>query len=233
MTRIMSIGVVLALALAWSIGVGFGQTGEAAKAPAASAPAGEFVLRINVGGGEYKDPRGNVWQADKDFAKDSFGYVEGDQVDRGDVKIANTDMPKIFQTERYSLTGYKITVPAAGKYTLALLWNETFEEITATGGREFNVTVNGKKVLEKLDPVKEAGAPFSAIAKTLVVDVPDTKLITIEFEAVTQSTMLNGIVVMAGDSEKVKKAATEGVTVKEFTSTSMPASAPAKAVSGS
>ena len=48
----------------------------------------------------------------------------------------------------------------------------------------------------------------------------------LDFGTVTQSPMINGIVVMAGDSDKVKKAATEGVTPKA--TASMAASAPAK-----
>ncbi len=228
MTRIVSIGIVFALAL--TVGVGFGQTGDATKTtPAtASAPvaAGEFVLRINVGGPEYKDPRGNLWKADKEFTKGSFGGVDGQSVDRGgDVKIANTDMPKVFQNECYEISTYKITVPAPGKYTVALMWAETYDGISAAGEREFNVYVNGKKLLEKFDPTKEAGATLTAVAKTFVVDAPDS-VIKIDFEGVTQSTMINGIVVISGDTDKVQKAAVEGVG-KEYVTIVKPATKPA------
>jgi hypothetical protein len=205
--RVCLLGVLVAVLgaiSAWSLA----RAAEPAKAEAGKA----FALRVNVGGSEYKDPRGNVWKADKEFAKGSFGYVDGDDVDRGeDVKIKNTDMPKIFQNERYGLTGYKVTVPAPGKYTVALLWAETYDGIGGPGERVFNVSINGKKVLDKFDPTKAAGGVLTAVAKTCVVDAPES-LIKIDLEEDTQSPMLNGLVVLSGDGETVQKAATEGIT---------------------
>jgi hypothetical protein len=183
---------------------------------ASRAAADDFVLRVNCGGEEYKDVRGNVWKADKEFVAGAFGYVDGQDVDRGeDVKVANTDLQKVFQTERYSLSCYKVTVPAAGKYTVALLFAETYDGISGPDERVFNVSINGKKVLDKFDPTKVAGKTLTAIAKTFVVDAPD-KLIKIDFEEDTQSPMINGIVVMSGEGDKVAAAATQGVG-KEFT----------------
>jgi hypothetical protein len=197
----LAVALLAACAVTWT----------STSAPAADA--GAFVLRVNVGGDEYKDTRGNVWKADKEFTAGSFGNTDGDTVDRGDdVKVANTDMQKVFQTERYGLSEYKVTVPAAGKYTVALLWAETFDGISGPGERVFNVSINGKKVADKFDPTKEAGGTLKAVAKTFVVDVPDTKLIKIGFEEDAQSPMLNGLVVMAGEGDAVAKAATAGVT---------------------
>ena len=188
-------------------------------APAAAADnkaltAADLPLRIKVGGDEYKDPRGNVWKADREFTEGSYGYVGGDVVDRpADLKVADTDMQQLFQSERYGLSSYKVTVPAPGKYTVGLLWAETYDGVSAPGERVFNVSINGKKVLDAFDPTREAGGFLKAIAKSFVVDAKD--LITITFDENVQSPMINGIVVVSGDGEQAKKIATEGVG-KEF-----------------
>jgi lysophospholipase L1-like esterase len=189
----------------------------------ASPAAGDLPLRINVGGKKYTDPRGNVWKADKEFSNGSYGYSDGEQVDRGSsVKVGNTDMQRVFRDERYGLSAYKITVPAPGKYTLALLWAETFEDVSGPGERSFNVTINNKTVLRKFDPAKEAGGVRKAVARTFVVEIPEN-LITIGFKEDVQSPMLNGIVVMAGEGDEVKKAATAGVGAEFNTVPAKPA----------
>jgi hypothetical protein len=196
--------------------VAFGALSFVALAAAADAKApktlvaADFPLRVNVGGEEYKDARGNTWKADKEFSKGSFGYVDGDEVDRGaDVKVGNSDLAGIFQAERYGLSSYKVSVPAAGKYTVGLLWAETFDGISGPGERSFSVSINGKKVLNAFDPTKEAGGVLKAVAKTFVVDAKD--VITIEFGEDVQSPTLNGIVVVSGDGAEAAKIATEGV----------------------
>ena len=208
-TRLFGVLTVV-LAAVWFVSLSAAADGKVSKA----LTAGDFPLRINVGGEEYKDPRGNVWKADREFSEGSYGHVDGEELDRGtDLKVGNTDLVRVFQNERYNLTNYKVNVPAPGKYTVGLLWAETFDGISGPAERVFAVSINGKKVLAAFDPAKEAGGVLKAVARSFVVEAKD--LITIDFTESVQSPMINGIVVVSGDSEQAQKTALEGVG-KEF-----------------
>ncbi len=200
------------LAILWTAGVGVTQTGPAASNPAtqASRPtsAASFVLRLNCAGKEYKDARGNIWQADHEYVRGGWGYVQGGEIDRGNIPIANTDMAPLFQTERFSVEAYRFRTPENGKYTLALLFAETFQN--KPGEREFNISIQGKPFLKNFDVVKESGGKQTAVAKVAEVDVTDYKIL-VEFEAVKQAPIINAIVLMSGSGADVVKAATAGV----------------------
>jgi hypothetical protein len=205
----------------------FAQPAAPATAPAtrpAAAASQPFVLRINCAGGEYKDPRGNVWMADHEYIRGGWGFVEGGAVDRGNIAIANTDMARIFLTERYSVGGYRLLVPADGKYTLALLFAETFDDTNHVGARQFDVSVQGKSFLSKFDIVKEAGGHRAAVAVVTELDVTDGK-VTIYFDGVVRDPIINGLVLMQGSGDEVRKAATAGVT--KIVERKLPASNPA------
>ncbi|MHC4888851.1 MAG: malectin domain-containing carbohydrate-binding protein, partial [Planctomycetota bacterium] len=88
---------------------GCAMTGQA-KAP-------KFVLRVNCAGSEpYTDKAGNLWLADQNMESGKkWGAIDGLTVDRGDLGIAGTDSPRVYETERYSMEGYKFSVPN-GRY---------------------------------------------------------------------------------------------------------------------
>src|SRR4051812_13558443 len=86
-----------------------GVASAAADAAAAAKPT--LPLRIKAGGTkEFKDAEGNTWLPDQ-------GFEGGDTIERPDLKIANTKTPAIYQSERYSMTGFKQALPN-GKYTV-------------------------------------------------------------------------------------------------------------------
>ena len=71
--------------------------------------------------------------------------------------ITGTDIPRIYETERYSMGSYKFTVPN-GKYTVRLHFAETYEGITAPGERVFSVSLGGQVILKDLDLFKAVGS---------------------------------------------------------------------------
>ena len=174
----------------------------------------DLVFRVNCGAdGEFGDRRGNTWKADRAYTKGSWGYEDGETVDRGDsAQIEGTDLPYVFQTERYSMSAYRFTVPN-GEYTVGLLFAETFEQLTTKGERVYAVSINGVKVLPKLDLIAEANGSFKAFAKVFDVEVTKGE-IRIDFEEDVQNPAINGIVIAAGVGGKQRKLVTQGVSAK-------------------
>lgn len=87
----------------------------------------------------------------------------------------------IYQGERYG-SSFSYTLPnlTPGKsYTVRLHFAETY--YTTTGGREFNVLINGKPVLTNFDIVAAAGAGFRANIQTFTTTASTTGSITIQF----------------------------------------------------
>ena len=93
------------------------KTVEATKPPVPSAvtsePAKKFVLRVDCGAfGPYKDKLGNTWAADQELgAGQTWGADDGSTMDREGVGITGTEIPRLYETERYSMGSYKFTVP--------------------------------------------------------------------------------------------------------------------------
>jgi hypothetical protein len=132
----------------------------------------------------YTDTNGNVWQADS-------GFIGGQTGNLGNISIANTNDPRIYQTERYRLTGYALAV-ANGTYSVRLHFAENF--YTAPGQRVFSVNVEGTPITN-LDVFAEAGAARTALIKTATVTVSDNQL-NIGFTASVGETMIDGIEVI-------------------------------------
>ena len=160
--------------------------------------APKIVLRVNCAGSEpYTDKAGNVWLADQYAESDKkWGAVGGMTVDRGDLGMAGTDSPRVYETERYSMDAYKFSVPN-GRYTVRLHFAETYDGITGVGQRVFSVTINEETVLEDFDPYKEAGGfekPVVKIIKSLTVT--DGELV-IAFTMDIQNPEINGIEILS------------------------------------
>jgi len=173
-------------------------TGGRAKPTAEEAKLPKFVLRVNCAALEpYTDQAGNVWLADQlAEAEKTWGAVGGMTIDRGEVSIAGTDAPKVYQTERYSMEAYKFAVPN-GAYTVCLHFAETYDGITGDGQRVFSVAINDQPVLKDFDPYKEAGGFQKPIVKTInTVAVKNTALV-IAFTANVQNPEINGIEILS------------------------------------
>jgi len=157
-----------------------------------------LALRINCGATEsYTDKAGNTWLADQSMDTDKeCGAIDGLTVNRGDLGMTDTDVPKAYETERYSMEGYKFTVPN-GKYTVRLHFAETYGGIVAEGERVFSVNINGKTAIEDFDPYKEAGGYQKPVVKTIEdVTITDGRL-DIGFTMNIQNPELNGIEILS------------------------------------
>lgn len=164
--------------------------------PAAPAAGGKYVLRVNTGSfAAYTDKAGRVWQPDQEYSDtNKWGAQGGQTIERPDLNIANTECPIIYESERYSMEGYKFVVPN-GKYKVTLHFAETFEGISGAGERVFNVSLNGKSILENFDPYKEAGDFNKPAVKTFDVDVTDGQIL-IGFTSKVENPQICGIEVL-------------------------------------
>lgn len=162
------------------------------------AKASKLILRVNCGIFEpYTDKSGNLWLADQEIAAGKeWGAVGGQTVDRGDLAMAGTNSPRVYETERYSMDGYKFSVPN-GKYTVRLHFAETYSGIVNQGERVFSVSVNGKSALTDFDPFKEAGGFQKPVVKTIEgVTVANGELV-IGFTPNIQNPEINGIEILS------------------------------------
>jgi endoglucanase len=160
--------------------------------------APKFVLRVNCAAIEpYTDKAGNLWLADQVMEEGKeWGVVDGMTVDRGDLGIIGTDAPKIYETERYSMSAYKFKVPN-GKYTVRLHFAETYDGITGDGQRVFSITVNEKTVFEDFDPYKEAGGFQKPVVKTIENLTITNGELAIGFTINIQNPEINGIEILS------------------------------------
>jgi len=173
-------------------------TPEQATAAPEQAKAPKLVLRVNCAAVEpYTDQAGNLWRVDPIPDPDAdWGAVGGMTVDRGELNIAGTDAPKVYQTERYSMEAYKFTVPN-GKYTVRLHFAETYDGITAVGQRIFSVSINDQTVLKDFDPYKEAGGFQKPVVKTIEDVAVTGGEIVIKFTTNVQNPEINGIEILS------------------------------------
>jgi len=156
------------------------------------------VLRVDCAAtGPYTDNAGNMWLADQQFEKGKeWGAVDGMTVDRGDLGISGTNSPKVYQTERYSMSAYKFIVPNS-RYTVRLHFAETFSGITGEGQRVFSVTINDNVVLKDLDVYKEAGGANKPVVREFKGVAVTGKELVVGFVSNIQNPEINGIEILA------------------------------------
>jgi hypothetical protein len=137
---------------------------------------------IEAGGSsDFVDSQQRTWTADA-------GFVGGQVTDRGGIEIAGTSDDRLYQTERWGMTGYSLPV-TPGLYTVKLHFAEHFA--TAANARVFSVDVEGQK-LGDIDVFAAAGARTALIRTVPNVAVIDGKL-DIAFTKKVGGTMVNAI----------------------------------------
>lgn len=153
-------------------------------------PTPPVEIRIDSGATTGRtDSNGKSWSADT-------GFVGGTALDRGAITISGTTNQFIYQTERYSMTGYNVAVPN-GTYTVNLHFAETYSGITGAGQRLFSVGIEGTTVLTNFDIFADAGGANKADVKSFPVTVSDGQL-NITFTKNIQETDINGIEIISG-----------------------------------
>lgn len=147
------------------------------------------VIRINAGSSKnYTDPDGNLWVTDKGFYNTGSTYSTYK-------RIANTDKPVIYQTERYKPMTYNISLPdGIHDIDVYLHWAEIYNGAFRVGARVFNVFMEGELVADNLDCFVAAGYEGNRayIMKKTNVIVSDGAL-TIDFARVRQMPKINAI----------------------------------------
>lgn len=161
-----------------------------ATTPAATTATVTVTPPVYIDAGSsvtYTDSVGNVWQADE-------GFDGGDSTERAaDLQITNTADPAIFRTEHFGMNTFSCNLPN-GKYTVKLLFAETFDGVTAPGQRVFSMNVGGKQI-DDFDTFAKAGGGDTAYIESVDVDVTGGKLV-ITFTAKTQNPAINGIEIL-------------------------------------
>jgi hypothetical protein len=153
-------------------------------------------LRVNAGGGVYTDGPGNTWQADQAYVSGLWGFHGQDlTVDRGTGHaIGGTSDDRIYQTERYGLSGYNFDL-GNGTYTVTLHFAETYR--TGPGQRIFDVSIEGQLALDNLDIFSEAGYS-TALKKVFSSIVVQDGQLNIDFARITEQPEINGIEIFSG-----------------------------------
>ena len=155
----------------------------------------QYLYRINCGGDAFKDEFGQHWQADDTIYSHSWGQDFGMHPYQASQRhitdaIRGTKSDELFQFFRFGRhrLWYDLPVPD-GDYRIELYFVEPWhgkgggEKDDYEGLRIFDVAVNGKTVIDDLDPWAEAGYLGSmkrvAYAKAkdghLHISFPETK----------------------------------------------------------
>ena len=170
-----------------------------------------FQLAVNVGSNcFFYDPINNTtWLPDQAYKSGSFGYVGGELFRSSETRIGHqsevnlTRNVPLYQTFRYGLSAYKFDV-TDGEYEVELhfadLGNKQIKEVYDVNDSQerskdisqFNVLINGKKVIEDFCPAVQYGA-LNAITKTFVVQAKEQNGLTVSFEQEKGATFLNAI----------------------------------------
>jgi hypothetical protein len=142
------------------------------------------VFAVNVGGSEYVDAAGKMYDADAYFSSGTIWTTTA--------AITGTVDDRLYQSERYGDFSYNIPLES-GDYEVTL----KFAEITVTGvGQQiFNVLIEGTTVLSNLDLVAKVGAnvAYDVIIPATVVD----GVLNIAFQRVINAPKINAIKVTA------------------------------------
>src|SRR5262249_549467 len=140
---------------------------------ARKAAAGEGILRINAGGGEYADSFNNFWEPDNYFVNNNPTAPLTATMSEEAQPIWNTTDDPLYINEHATAFRYQLPVPN-GNYTVRLHFAELF--FNATGVRRFNVNVQGTRVLSNFDIYGQAGKA-SLITKSFNTTVTTGTLI--------------------------------------------------------
>jgi endoglucanase len=155
---------------------------------AAESSAVKLPIRIKAGVTQpLTDETGVVWEADR-------GFEGGETIARPDLKIANTKTPSVYRAERYSMTGFRQTLPN-GKYLVKLHFAETFEGITGPRERIFSFSVEGKE-FKDFDVFVKAGGGERAYVEAVPVEIKDGRL-DITFTPKVENPQINAIEILA------------------------------------
>src|SRR5262249_9043924 len=153
--------------------------------PLSSAPPPPpSTVRVNAGGPAFTDSSGNAWEADRNFnTGDTFTTTQ---------PWTGPNAP-LYTTERWDpadVPELSYSFPLTpGSYTVTLHFAEIY--FTTVGSRVFDVFIDGTKVVDKLDIVKEVG-PMAPLMERFTVNETGSAL-TISFGHEVENPKISGI----------------------------------------
>jgi malectin (di-glucose binding ER protein) len=142
---------------------------------------GGDIAATNAGGAAFTAAGGTPYSADRDFS--------GGKIAKVTAAIANTTDDALYQSERYGNFSYAVPV-ADGTYDVTLQFAETYWN--AAGKRVFDVTAEGKLILDNLDIFSAAGGKNKAYDVTVPVTVSDGAL-NLNFTTVKDNAKISAI----------------------------------------
>jgi hypothetical protein len=154
-----------------------------ATATTSACPTSSAV-QINCGG-----PAVAPFVADTDFAGGGIISHANTIILSG---VSNPAPMAVYQTGRSGNATYTIPGFGAGStHTVRLHFAETY--FSTTGGRTFNVSINGASVLTNFDIVAAAGAKNTAIVEEFTLPASSTGDYVISLTSVTDRALISGI----------------------------------------
>ncbi|MDD8017218.1 MAG: family 16 glycosylhydrolase [Bacteroidota bacterium] len=152
-----------------------------------------FPMKINCGG----DMVGNYFGDQEWNASVEYGRMDGaKKAYSSSLPIAGTSEPEIYRAELSGVAEYNVRVPN-GSYDVTLMMAEN--NFTSAGKRIFDVSIEGKSVLQKFDLFAAAGANTAYEKKVTNVLVSDG-ILEIHFSAWIDQPIINGIIVSKSPS---------------------------------
>jgi Malectin domain len=134
----------------------------------------QTTVRVNCGGAQYTDSKGNIWKAD-------FGFSGGKEINNTG-SISGTPDPTLFNTYHWDPGNYTLQVPN-GKYQVNLYFAEATPSDEKIGARVFNVLVQGAVAFSNLDVFREVGAGTALIKSTTASVTNGTIKIGFDYES--------------------------------------------------
>ena len=147
-----------------------------------------FPVKINCGGNAL----GNYFADQEWNASVEYGWMEGAKKAYSiSLPIAGTSEPEIYRAELSGAAEYKVRVPN-GSYDVTLMMAENY--FTSAGKRVFDVSLEGKPVLQKFDLFVTAGLNTAYEKKVNNVIVSDG-ILDIHFSSWIDQPIINGIII--------------------------------------
>jgi hypothetical protein len=163
---------------------------EVIRAP--MVPGWEAPYRINCGGDDYYDAQGIAWETDRHYF--------GGSTLISDISIAGNPNQSVIRSERWNNPTQEnlryVFDLIKGTYTVRLHFAEPWEANRGAGKRVFNVSLNGKMILDHFDIFTAAG-----FAKEIIKEFPLTiseanGVATLEFQNVIKEAKINAIEIL-------------------------------------
>ncbi len=140
---------------------------------------GDYVRRVNAGGASATNCDQTVWSADRIYTLGTFGRVNGTNGFLGNtITGICASAQRMYQEELYSTPdgafSYQFDCPE-GIYATTILETETWH--TGPGQRQFDVYIQGQRMLADYDIYARAGGMNLPVVEVLTNEVTDARLV--------------------------------------------------------